>query len=89
MSLQVQHNILDDLKEGEENDQNKLRKVINIWKDNQPSTVTWETVITAFESPISNNNNIADHIRKYLKIGKLLLLSNEVFILCCQCQYNV
>ena len=89
MSLQVQHNILDDLKEGEENDQNKLRKVINIWKDNQPSTVTWETVITAFESPINNNNNIADHIRKYLKIGKLLLLSNEVFILCCQCQYNV
>ena len=82
LSLQVRRNVLDDLKQSEGNNPTKLNKVIYIWKDTQPSLVTWETVINAIESPIVNDKETANLIRQYLNTGKrnkllLLLLSNE------------
>ena len=63
------------------NDFAKLFAVIDNFLTTQPSSVTWATVISAIESPIVNDKNIADLIREYLSTGKgnkLLLLSNEV-----------
>ena len=82
LSLQVHRNVLDDLKKREGDYPTKLNKVIYSWKDTQPSFVTWETIITAIESPIVNDKETADLIRQYLSIGKrnkllLFLLSNE------------
>ena len=99
LSLQVHRNVLDDLKQSEGNDIFKLNKVINTWKETQPSPDTWETVITAIESPIVNDKEIADLIRQYLSSGKsnkLLFLSNEVInsgvqtttVKCIQFSYN-
>ena len=81
LSLQVHRNSLDDLKQSEGNSGTKLLKVINILKVTQPSSVTWETVITNMESSIVNDKETADLIRQYLSTSesnKLLLLSNEV-----------
>ena len=89
LSLQVRRNVLDDLKQSEDNYQTRLRKVINIWKDTKSSSVTWETVITAMESPIINNKRIADYIRQHLRLGRLLLLSNVVILLILSCQETV
>ena len=89
LSLQVRRNVLDDLKQSEDNRQTRLRKVINIWKDTKSSSVTWETVITAMESPIINNKRIADYIRQHLRLGRLLLLSNVVILLILSCQETV
>ena len=79
LSLQVYHNVLDDLIQSERDD--KLLAVIDNFLTTEPSPVTWETVITAIESPIVNDKETADLIRHYLSTGKsikLLLLSNEV-----------
>ena len=81
LSLQVRRNVLDDLKQSEDDNISKLVEVINVWKGSQPSPDTWETVVTAIESPIVNDKETADIIRQYLSTGKsnkLLLLSNEV-----------
>ena len=99
LSLQVRRSILDDLKQSEGDDRTKLNKVINIWKETQPSPDTWETIITAIEDPIVNDKVTADLIRQYLSTGKsnkLLLLSNEVInngvqttpVKCIQFSYN-
>ena len=83
LSLQVRRNVLDNLKQSEGDDVLKLDKLINIWKETQPSPDTWETVITAIESPIVNDKETADLIREYLSAGesnKLLLLSNKVLL---------
>ena len=79
LSLQVYRNVLDDLIQSERDD--KLLAVIDKVLTTEPSPVTWETVITAIESPIVNDKETADLIRHYLSTGKsnkLLLLSNEV-----------
>ena len=81
LSLQVRRNVLDDLKQSEDDNETKLKKVMNIWEDTKSSPDTWETMITAVESPIINNKEIADNIREYLQFSKLLLLSNEVVLL--------
>ena len=81
LSLQVRRNVLDEIKQSEDNDVTKLEKVTNIWEETKPSPDTWETMITAMESPVINNKEIADMIRHRLKISKLLLLSNEVVLL--------
>ena len=99
LSLQVRRNVLADIKQSEGDDRTKLNKVIYIWKDTQPSLLTWETVITAMESPIIDDKETADRIRQYLSTGKsnkLLLLSNEVInngvqtttVKCIQFSYN-
>ena len=99
LSLQVRHNVLDNLKQSRGGDLFKLNKVIKTWKETQPSPDTWETVITAIESPIVNDKETADLIRQYLSTGKsnkLLLLSNEVInsgvqtttVKCIQFSYN-
>ena len=80
LSLQVRRNVLDEIKQSEDNDETKLEKVINIWEETSSST-TWETMITAVESPVINNKEIANRIRHRLKISKLLLLSNKVVLL--------
>ena len=81
LSLQVRRNVLDEIQQSEDNDEAKFKKVINIWEDTKSSPDTWETIITAAESPIINNKRIADEIRQYLQFSKLLLLSNEVVLL--------
>ena len=79
--LQVRRNVLDEIKQSEDNDVTKFKKVINIWEETKSSPDTWETLITAAESPVINNKEIANSIRQYLKLGKLLLLSNDVVLL--------
>ena len=81
LSLQVCRNVLDEIKQSQDNDETNLKKVTNIWRDTKPSPDTWETIITAVESPVINNKEIADMIRHRLKISKLLLLSNDVVLL--------
>ena len=81
LSLQVHRNVLDDLKQSEDDDETKLEKVIDIWEETKSFPDTWETMITAAESPVINNKKIADEIRQYLKFSKLLLLSNDVVLL--------
>ena len=79
LSLQVYPNVLDDLIQSERDD--KLLAVIDNFLTTEPSPVTWETVITAIESPIVNDKETANLIRHYLSTGKsnkLLLLSNEL-----------
>ena len=81
LSLQVHRNVLDEIKQSEDDDLTNLNKVINIWRDKKSSSTTWETIITAVESPVINKKEIADQIRLHLKLSKLLLLSNEVVLL--------
>ena len=72
---------MDVLKQSEDDDETKLKKVMNIWEDTKSSSTTWETMITAMESPTINNKEVADYIRQYLQFSKLLLLSNEIVLL--------
>ena len=99
LSLQVHHDVLEELNQHEFHNLSKLEKVISMWKETQPSPDTWETVITAIESPVVNDKETADLIRQYLSTGKsnkLLLLSNEVInsgvqtttVKCIQFSYN-
>ena len=69
---------MDEIKHSEDNDQTKLKKVINIWNDTKSSSTTWKTMITIIESPVINSDVLADRIRQRLKLSKLLLLSNKV-----------
>ena len=80
LSLQVRRNVLDNLKHDQSGNDYKLIVVIKNFLTSQPSTINWETVIAAIESPIVNDKETADLIRQYLrgKSNKLLLLSNEV-----------
>ena len=71
VSLEVHHDILDDLKHGQDDNINKLRKIFKISRDTQPFPLTWETVITAIESDIVDNSKKAKEIRRYLKLSKL------------------
>ena len=81
LSLQVRRNVLDEIKQSEDNDPTKLKKVINIWNNTKSSSGSWETTITAVESLAINNKKIANEIRQYLQHSKLLLLSNEIILL--------
>ena len=81
LSLQVRRNVLNDLKESKDDDPTKLVKVISVSIDAKSSSTTWETMITAAESPVISNKEIADRIRQYLQSSKLLLLSNEFVLL--------
>ena len=79
LSLQVHRDILDDLKHSQKTNLIKLHAVIDKFLTTQPSPVTWVTVISAIESPVVNDKNIADLIHQYLSTGKSnMLLSNEV-----------
>ena len=77
LSLQVYRNVLDDLKESKDNEPTKLEKVISISIDTKPSSTTWKKIITAAESPVINNKEIADKIRQYLSRGK----SNNLLVM--------
>ena len=79
--LQVRHSVLHEIYKSDDNNETKLKKVIDHWKDTKSSFVNWETVITAVESPVINNKMLADYISQRLKFSKLLLLSNEVVLL--------
>ena len=70
--------VLDKLKQSQKNDIDKLDEVIKIWKSSHSSSVTWEIMINAIEDPKFKRKDIADKIRQYLKLSKLLLLSIEV-----------
>ena len=77
LALQVHRSILDYLSCSQDSNVDKLLKVIKNILDTQPSTVTWETVITAIESPTVNNKARADEIRQYLSVGKI----NKLFFI--------
>ena len=80
LTLQVDRSILDDLTHSQDDDDlSKVMKILNCWKDTQPSPVTWETVITAMESPILNKKAKADMIRQHLRLSKLLFNYEIVF----------
>ena len=65
---------MDDLKESEEDiDLTRLVKVTNIWITTRPSPVTWESVISAVESPIVNDKASANLIRQYLNTGTVII----------------
>ena len=72
---------MNDLKHSQKDNISKLIEVIANWKDTKPSPVTWETMTNAMDSLSINNKEIVNKIYQYLKIGKLLLLSNEVVLL--------
>ena len=72
---------MNDLKHSQKDNISKLIGVIANWKDTKPSSVTWETMTNAMDSLSINNKEIVNNIYQYLKIGKLLLLSNEVVLL--------
>ena len=67
VTLQVPQNVLDGLKH---DNAAKLREIFKIWKDTQPSPITWETVITGIESPLVNKKELADEICRRLKYSK-------------------
>ena len=83
LSLLVCRSVLDNLKHNQDDDLTKVLKVLNYWKDTQSSPFTWETVITAMESPNLHNIAKADEIRQHLKLCKLLhvLLNVEIDLL--------
>ena len=70
LSLRVHHSFLDDLKHSPGCSYKKLKKIIEIWKEKEPSPVTWETVITAIESYPVNEKEIANRMRQNLKHSK-------------------
>ena len=70
MTLQVPPNDLDNLKDNRYDNVARLREMFKIWKDTQPSPITWETVITGIESPVVNNKELADEICRRLKYSK-------------------
>ena len=47
-------------------DTDRLSDVLQLWFDEQPSKVTWQTIITAVELPPVNNLSVADNMCKYL-----------------------
>ena len=47
-------------------DTDRLSDVLQLWFDQQPSQVTWTTIITAVELPPVNNPSVADNMRKFL-----------------------
>ena len=68
-ALRVKDHIIEGLHtDGTRDDQSKLSKVLQEWKDSKCSDVTWANVIDALERPIVNNRRIADNVRKYLSI---------------------
>ena len=76
LALQVHKDVLEDLKQ--KIHVNMFVKVIDEWKDIQPSPDTWETVITTIGSPSVNNKAMADQIgqvqaRVYIMVFRLLL----------------
>ena len=80
ISLQVRRDVLDDLRQSEDDNLTKLSKVINIWKDTKSSSVTWEKIISVMEDPVIDKREIADGIRQNLKASELSLLSIRFFI---------
>ena len=79
LALQVHRNVLDDLRHSRKNDIETVDEVIKIWKDSEPSPVTWETFITAMESPVIINKELSVRLRHYLKFSKLLLSNDVVY----------
>ena len=75
-SLQVHSNDLDHIKHSQDDDITKLKKVFKI-----SLPFTWEKVITAIEGPIVKHKKIAMEIRHYLKLGKLSLLTNQIYFI--------
>ena len=70
LSLGVHLSVLDNLKRSQGCSYYKLKKVIQNWKDTKPSPITWETVISAIESPFVNSKKIANGIRHNFKYSK-------------------
>ena len=80
-ALQIPQDVLENL---QQSNLMNLSDVIRIWKDTQPSPVTWETFIDAIEGPIVNDKKTANEIRQYHSTGKsnkLLFINNKVILL--------
>ena len=70
LALNVEGTFLHGLSNSLDSNSIKLANVTENWMNTQSSPVTWETVISAIESPIVNNKSKADEIRHH--IGKLI-----------------
>ena len=69
-ALHVPFNDLEGLQANSEDNIVKLGHVIHTWQNSQPSSVTWETVISAIEGTIVNDLTIANKIRAHLHLPK-------------------
>ena len=69
LALHVHPNFLDDPQLRHCDDTFRLSNIINRWV-NHSSSVTWEMVINAMESPIVKNKAKAEMICHYLSTGK-------------------
>ena len=73
LSLNVSHDILDDLMSSPKNRKYKLDQVIYTWLTTTEShLVTWETVIDAIKGPIVKHIKKANEIQQHLTKGKLI-----------------
>ena len=66
-ALHVKNNFIEGLHtDCTRDNQSKLSKILQEWKDSKCSDVTWGNVIDALGRPIVNNKRIADNVRNYL-----------------------
>ena len=66
LALDVRDGVLMSLEHSKYSDLMRLSSVIQSWIDTQSMPVTWETVISAVESPIVDNMKVATNLREYL-----------------------
>ena len=69
-ALNVSYNVLSGLQSSQEGNKVKLIHIIHTWLTNQPSPVTWETVISAIEGSIVDNLTKANEIRDHLGLPR-------------------
>ena len=65
-ALEVGRGVLGSCTHNNEDDDNKLSTVIEIWVDTMVTDVTWETVIAAVEGPIVKHKSTSGKIRYFL-----------------------
>ena len=66
IGLDVRDGVLMSLDYSNDSYRTKLSSVIQSWLDTQSTPVTWETVVSALESPIVNDRAVAAKLRNYL-----------------------
>ena len=65
-ALGIKYGDLESILNNRYRDTDRLSDVLQLWFDEQPSQITWQTIITAVELPPVNNPSVADNMREYL-----------------------
>ena len=68
IALEVNSGTLEGLQGNPKANNLKLADVIEFWIDNEPSPVTWETLINVIEGSLVKSRKTANEIRDYLGI---------------------